>query len=128
MILVLPGFVVQQRVLTKHALAIITRPQELITVAHIEFAQIRTDISAHFLPIDHISSPFRMSSHGPYTVTLVVIVRSLFGGQRKAPNGALEDLGRSHDDIEIMATKVAIVCGVYCKFSKIQADDVIIRR
>lgn len=58
---------------------------------HHEITQIWTNICPDFGPVNSVTSPFGVCSHGAGAISFVVVVGTLFGGEGETPDGALKD-------------------------------------
>lgn len=69
-----------------------------MTEPYLEILQVGAVVCSDFGPVDNVASPLGMPTHGACSVAFIVVVRTLFGRERKAAQGALEDGGRLHFD------------------------------
>lgn len=68
---------------------------------YVKIRQIRTNIRAHFLPINHVPAVLGVLAHGAGAVAFVVVVRALFGSECQATDGPLEWGGALHRDVDL---------------------------
>lgn len=72
----------------------LSRKQEAAT--HVEIRQVRADICAHFVVVQHVASVLGVRAHGAGAVASVEVLAGLLGVELQAADGAEEGRGGTH--------------------------------